>query len=57
MIFKSATILTERKYVTSDSGLETSSDSDTLDSDMEVEERFGERVADEEWLKNSKSKE
>ena len=44
-IFKSAKILTERKYDTSDSSLETSSDSDALDFDLEVEESWRARLA------------
>ena len=44
-IFKSAKILTERKYDTSDSSSETSSDSDALDFDLEVEESWRARLA------------
>ena len=36
-IFKSAKILTEHKYDTSDSSSETSSDSNALDFDLEVD--------------------
>ena len=72
MIFKSATSLTERKYDSSDSSSETSSDSDALDFDLEVEESWRARLAnfiteihayadkllaEEEWLKNYESKE
>ena len=42
MIFKSAKILTERKYDTSDSSSETSTNSDALDFDLEVG-KVGER--------------
>ena len=71
MIFKSAKILTERKYDTSDSSSETSSDSDALDFDLEVEESWRARLAnftteihayadellaEEEWLKITKAK-
>ena len=45
MIFKSAKILTERKYDTSDSSSETSSDSNALDFDLEVEESWRARLA------------
>ena len=45
MIFKSAKILTERKYDTSDPSSETSSDSDALDFDLEVEESWRARLA------------
>ena len=70
-IFKSAKILTERKYDTSDSSSETRSDSDALDFDLEVEESWRARLAnfvteihayadellaEEEWLKNYESK-
>ena len=71
-IFKSAKILTERKYDTSDSSSETRSDSDALDFDLEVEESWRARhrnfiteihdyadklLAQEEWLKIYESKE
>ena len=71
MIFKSAKILTERKYDTSDSSSETSTDSDALDFDLEVEESWRARLANfiteihayadellavEEWLKIAKAK-
>ena len=71
-IFKSAKILTERKYDTSDSSSETSSDSDALDFDLEVEESWRARLAnfiteihayadellaEEDWLKNYENKE
>ena len=71
MIFKSAKILTERKYDASESSSETSSDSDALDFDLEVEESWRARLtnfiteihayvdellADEEWLKITKAK-
>ena len=71
-IFKSANILTECKYETSDSSSETSSDSDALEFDLEVEESWrarlanfiteihayaNGRLAEEEWLKNYESKE
>ena len=39
-IIKSAKILTQGKYDTSDSSSETSSDSDALDFDLEVEESW-----------------
>ena len=70
-IFKSAKILTERKYDTSDSCSETSNDSDALDFDLEVEESWQARLAnfiteihaytdellaEEEWLKIMKAK-
>ena len=70
-IFKSAKILTERKYDTSDGSSETSSDSDALDFDLEVEESWqaqltnfiteihayaDELLAEEEWLKITKAK-
>ena len=70
-IFKSAKILTERKYDTSDSSSETRRDSDALDFDLEVEESWRARLAnfvteihayadellaEEEWLKNYESK-
>ena len=42
---ESARILTERKYDTSDSSSETSSDSDALDFDLEVEESWRARLA------------
>ena len=45
MIFKSAKILTELKYDSSDSSSETSSDSDALDFDLEVEESWRVRLA------------
>ena len=44
-IVKSVKILTERKYNTSDSSSETSSDSDALDFDLEVEESWRARLA------------
>ena len=71
-IFKTAKILTERKYDTSDSSSETSSDSNALDFDLEVEESWraqlenfltetcaypDELLDEEEWLKNHESKE
>ena len=71
-IFKSANILTERKCDTSDSSSKTSSDSDALDFDLEVEESWRARLAnfiteihryadellaEEEWLKTHGSKE
>ena len=71
-IFKSVKILTERKYDTSDSSSETSSDSDALDFDLEVEESWRSRLAnfiteihayadkllaEEEWLNISKEEE
>ena len=71
-IFKGAKILTECKYETSDSSSETSSDSDAIDFDLEVEESWRARLANfiteirayadgrlakEEWLKNYESKE
>ena len=71
-IFKGAKILTERKYDTSDSSSETSSDSDALDFDLEAEKswrgRFAnfiteihahddELLAEEEWLRDYKSNE
>ena len=37
--------MTERRYDTSDSSSETSSDSDTLDFDLEVEESWRARLA------------
>ena len=64
-------ILTERKYDTSDLSWETSSDSDALDFDLEVEESWRARLAnfiteihayadellaEEEWLKITKVK-
>ena len=70
-IFKSAKILTECKYDTSYSSSETSSDSDALDFDLEVEESWrarlanfmteihayaNELLAEEEWLKITKAK-
>ena len=70
-IFKSAKILTERKYDTSDSSSETSSNSDALDFDLEVGESWrvrlanfiteihayaDELLAEEEWLKITKVK-
>ena len=70
-MFKSAKILTERKYDTSDPSSETSSDSDALDFDLEVEESWRARLAnfiteihayadkllaEEEWLKITKAK-
>ena len=67
-IFKSAKILTKRKYDTSDSSSESSSDSDALDFDLEVEESWRARLAnfiteihayaedEEEWLKITKAK-
>ena len=42
MIFKSAKISTEHKYVISDSSSQSSSDSDTLDFGMKVEGKVGE---------------
>ena len=63
--------MTEHKYDTSDSSSETSSDSDTLDFDLEVEESWRARLAnfiteihayadellaEEEWLKITKAK-
>ena len=63
--------MTERKYDTSDLSLETSSDSDALDFDLEVEESWraqlanfitethayaDELLAEEEWLKITKAK-
>ena len=71
-IFTSAKILTERKYDTSDSSSETSSESDALDFDLEVEESWRARIAnfiteihanaeellaEKEWPKNYESKE
>ena len=71
-IFKSAKILTECKYDTSNSSSETSSDSNALDFDLEVEESWQARLAnfiteihayadkllaEEEWLENYESKE
>ena len=44
-IFKTAKILTERKYDTSDSSSEISSDSDALYFDLEVEESWRARLA------------
>ena len=64
--------MTERKYDTGDSSSETSSDSDALDFDLEVEESWrarlanfiteihayaGELLAEEDWLKNYENKE
>ena len=62
--------MTERKYDTSDPSSETSSDSDALDFDLEVEESWRARLAnfiteihaydkllaEEEWLKITKAK-
>ena len=63
--------MTERKYDTRDSSSETSSDSDALDFDLEVEESrrarlanfiteiqtcANELLAEEEWLKITKAK-